>query len=89
MILSGTAQAERIGTVVSADGELLELLREPSIEASSDVTIRGPHHTIRVPEYALRDLGHGDETMGLHKLVDLLERSDLTDAQQPFYAYFA
>jgi hypothetical protein len=90
MMSFDTLEAERIGTVVSGDGELLQLVRKPAdLPHMDDITVQGPRHEIVVPGYALRDLGHGNYETGVNALVDLIERSDLTDSEQPLYAQFA
>lgn len=73
------ADYERLGTVVSADGELLQLERDPAGVGgrAEDIMVRGQWHEFRVPGYAVRDLGHGSFEAGFVALADLLEHSDL------------
>jgi len=69
-----TTDTDRLGIVVSADGELFELVRR-----DNDILVQGAHRLFRVPGYVVQDLGAGNAETGFEQLVDVLTKSELAD----------
>ena len=71
---------EALGTVVTGDGELLQLFGVAAdvTGRAIDVLVSGQHYEFRVPAYVLLDLGHDNWDAGFDALVDMLEQNDLS-----------